>query len=286
MTSGVVARQSSTSRRLRWARAAAGVDLLARRGQKVQGLRVLDEEALLLEEEVGLVDDLGDEFRAQELELGSVRGDHGHLPISALASLTARAAFSAYPWAPISSAHFRVAGAPPTRTLNFPASPLLPRSSMNRFWLSMVVVRRAERQMMSAPFGLGLFDEALELDVGPEVEDLEAVGLEHRRHQVLPDVVDVPLDGPDHDLAQRAGLDVGLGHLRLEDVHGRLHAFGARDELGQEIFALLPQVADLLDAGDVPLVDDLVEVESQADGLQGQLAGRGLSPSTMALRML
>jgi hypothetical protein len=72
-----------------------GVDLHARRREKVQGLRVFDEDALPLEEKVGLLDDLRDEFGAQELELGSFRRYHDHFPIRALASLTAMAAFSA-----------------------------------------------------------------------------------------------------------------------------------------------------------------------------------------------
>ena len=60
----------------------------------------------------------------------------------------------------------------------------------------------------------------------------------------------------------------------LEDGHGRLHGFGAGDELGQEIFALLPELADLLDARHIALFDDLREVQPGRHGLGGEAGGR------------
>ena len=44
--------------------------------------------------------------------------------------------------------------------------------------------------------------ELLGRHVAPEVDDLEAGALEHHRHQVLADVVEVALRGADHDHAQ------------------------------------------------------------------------------------
>ena len=145
---------------------------------------------------------------------------------------------------------------------------------MSRRWFVIVVVSRADRQIRRRADLLGLVDEALELDVGPEVEDLEAAGLEHRRDEVLADIVDVALDRSDDDPAAHPGADVAALELGFEDGHGRFHGLGAGDELGQEIFALLPELADPLDARDVAPFDDFEEVQPGLHRLGGEPGGR------------
>jgi hypothetical protein len=56
--------------------------------------------------------------------------------------------------------------------------------------------------------------------------------LEHHRDEVLADVVDVALDGADHDLAHPLG--VRLGEQRPQDLHPRLHRIRGKEDLGHE----------------------------------------------------
>ena len=51
--------------------------------------------------------------------------------------------------------------------------------------------------------------ELLGVGVDAEIVNLEAGALEHHRHEVLADVVDVALDGADDDLANRLGPGLG-----------------------------------------------------------------------------
>ncbi len=168
-----------------------------------------------------------------------------------------------------------MAGAPPTRTLYFARTSFC----LEHLDQAPLVGHGRRQQGREAdevrPDGLGPLEEPLELDVGPEVEDFEAAGLEHGGDEVLADVVDVALDRADDDLAPAPRLEPRALELGLEDGHGRLHGLGARDELGQEVLALLPELADLLDARDVAVLDDVEEVQPGPDGLPGQPAGGG-----------
>ena len=89
----------------------------------------------------------------------------------------------------------------------------------------------------------------------PEVDDLEAGALEHHPDEVLADVVDVALDGPDHDLAD--GLRAGLGEQRAEDLHAGLHRVRGEEDLGHEQDPVAEVDADDLHAGDERVVEDL-----------------------------
>ena len=66
-----------------------------------------------------------------------------------------------------------------------------------------VVVSRARHPEDVGLVELERGDELVGVGVDPEVDDLEAGALEHHPDEVLADVVDVALDGPDDDLADR-----------------------------------------------------------------------------------
>ena len=76
------------------------------------------------------------------------------------------------------------------------------------------------------------FDEGLGDDLDPEVDDLEAVVGENDLDQVLADVMDVTLDGRQHDLA--AGGGGVCVHEPLEVGDRRFHRLGALQDLGND----------------------------------------------------
>src|SRR6202030_2104793 len=69
-----------------------------------------------------------------------------------------------------------------------------------------------------------------------EIDDLESSALEHHRDQVLADVVNVPLDRPDDDLADR--LDTGFRQQGAQDFHATLHGVRRQQHLGHEQYAV------------------------------------------------
>ena len=75
-------------------------------------------------------------------------------------------------------------------------------------------------------------DEPVGVGVDAQVDDLEAGSFEHHADEVLADVVDVALDGPEDHLADR--LDPGLGQERPEDGHAALHRVRGEQDLGHE----------------------------------------------------
>ena len=68
--------------------------------------------------------------------------------------------------------------------------------------------------------------------VDPQVDHVEPGALQHHRHQVLPDVVDVALHGADHDLAHALG--TGLRQQRSQDLHAGLHRVRGEQHLRHE----------------------------------------------------
>ena len=108
-------------------------------------------------------------------------------------------------------------------------------------------VRHRRRQQRRHAEDVGLVEleggeELVDVGVDAEVDDLEAGAFEHHRHQVLADVVDVALDGADHDLADRFGS--GLGEQRAQDLHPGLHRVGREQHLGHEQDAVAEVDAD------------------------------------------
>ena len=89
-------------------------------------------------------------------------------------------------------------------------------------------------------------------DAGAEVDDLEAGALQEHADEVLADVVQVALDGADHDHAA-AGLLAG-GHVRAQKVEAALHDAGGEQHLGDEALAVAHAHADHLHAGEQRLV--------------------------------
>ena len=96
----------------------------------------------------------------------------------------------------------------------------------------------------------------VDVGVDAEVDDLEAGALHHHRRQVLADVVDVALDGADHDLADRLG--AGLGQQRPQEFHAGLHRVGGEQHLGHEQDAVAEVDADDAHALDERVVEHLV----------------------------
>ena len=90
--------------------------------------------------------------------------------------------------------------------------------------------------------------------VDAEVDDLEPGALEHHRHEVLADVVDVALHGADHDLADALG--AGLGQQRSKDRHARLHRVRGQQHLRNEQDAVAEVDADDAHALDQRVVQD------------------------------
>ena len=140
----------------------------------------------------------------------------------------------------------------------------------------------------------------VDVAVDADVEDLEAGALEHHRHEVLADVVDVALDRADDDLADRLG--AGLGEQRAQDRHPGLHRVGGEQDLGDEQDAVAKVDADDAHALDERFVehpigapaaveedrralDDLVGesvveiVVHLLDEIVVRAAGRGRSPA-------
>ena len=102
--------------------------------------------------------------------------------------------------------------------------------------------------------GLGSLDDLRRRHHDAEIDHLEIVTLQHDADDVLADVVDVALDGGEHDLAgvlAAVALDAGfeiirllLFHERHQPGHRLLHHAGGFHHLRQEHLAVAEQVAD------------------------------------------
>ena len=85
------------------------------------------------------------------------------------------------------------------------------------------------------------------LHVHAQVDDLDAVGAHDRGHDVFAEVVDVVLDGAEHQGAV-ATLDGALEFF-LQGGAGLLEDVGGVDELGEVVLALLEALAHDAHAG-------------------------------------
>ena len=126
---------------------------------------------------------------------------------------------------------------------------------MTTFMYGIVVVSRARHPEDVRLVLLERVDELVGVGVDAEVDDLEAGALEHHPDEVLADVVDVALDRPDDDLADRLG--AGLGEQRAKDLHAGLHRVRGEQDLGHEQDAVAEVDADDLHAGHERVVEDL-----------------------------
>ncbi len=128
----------------------------------------------------------------------------------------------------------------------------------------------------------GLVDELRDRHLDPEVGHLVAVVGQDDVDQVLADVVDVALDGADHDPALAAG--AAAFQVRFEVGHGPLHRLGRLQHERQLHLPGAEQLADHLHALEEHVVDDrqarpaagqgLVEVGGEAVAVPVDDAGR------------
>ena len=120
--------------------------------------------------------------------------------------------------------------------------------------ISVLLTSRPLMPMASALNSLGRLDELGDRHLDPEVVHLVAVVGQDDVDEVLADVVDVALDGAEHDPALAAG--VGLLHVRLEVGHRRLHRLGRLQHERQLHLAGAEQLADHLHPVEQHVVDD------------------------------
>src|SRR5271170_4227078 len=88
----------------------------------------------------------------------------------------------------------------------------------------------------------------------PEIYDLVAVVGEDDVHQVLPDVMDVPLNGGQDDRALPALVDAF--HMWFEESDCCLHGLGRREHEGELHLSGGEQVTDCLHACQEDIVND------------------------------
>ena len=132
--------------------------------------------------------------------------------------------------------------------------------------------------------------------VAAEVDDVVAVVFQQHAHDVLADVVDVPVDGTDDDgtLAGRRGLS--SRSRGTNDLEASLGGLGRGHELRQEEGALLEATTHLVEGWNEDLVDgvegivvleDLCDclgnrsgatLEHERSGAHSGVRGRSISP--------
>ena len=127
--------------------------------------------------------------------------------------------------------------------------------------------------MTSACSLLGAGDEGRGRHVAAAVGDGVAVGLQVGDDDGLADVVDVALHGAHDDGALLLALAAHQGGVA--DPGGGVHRLGGQHQLGQEDLAALEGVADLADAHDEALVDDLAGGHAGGQGAGGDVLGGG-----------
>ena len=85
--------------------------------------------------------------------------------------------------------------------------------------------------------------------------------------------MDVAGDGARDGLAEGLAASAGGVDGRLEHGDGGLHGLGALDQLGEEELALAEEVADLFDALDEALVEDVAGGQAGVETLLGEALG-------------
>ncbi len=98
-------------------------------------------------------------------------------------------------------------------------------------------------------------DQLLRRDLDAEVDDPIAVVAKDDLDEVLADVVDVALDGGQHDGGP--GGRVGLLHEGLEIANRRLHGLRRLEHLGHDELVVVEEAAHLVHAPHERTVDDV-----------------------------
>ena len=104
--------------------------------------------------------------------------------------------------------------------------------------------------------------------------DIEPRDLEHHLHEVLADVVDIPLhSADDHDSVAPALLG-GYGDQGPEHVESRIEGLGAHKQFGDEARALFVKAAQLSHAGNQPAEYRSLRVDAGGHSLACDAGGR------------
>ncbi len=133
----------------------------------------------------------------------------------------------------------------------------------------MVVVRRADSPTTEAPFGFGRVNEDIGCDIVAEIDDLESGAFEHDADEVLADIVQITLDGADHDLAVRRHLS--SEEQRLQEVDAGVHGPRCKEQLGQEDLVRAEALAHHVHPGHQPVIEDLRRRNTGINRLPGEL---------------
>jgi hypothetical protein len=127
-------------------------------------------------------------------------------------------------------------------------------------------------------------DELLGRHVASQIDDLEARPFQHHGHQVLADVVEVPLGGADHDHAQVLLLARGGGDERLEEVEPGVHRARGEEHLGHVVLVAAELLPHHVHAGDEAPEDELLRVHRQRQAVPGLPGHRLLVPENQGPR--
>ena len=106
--------------------------------------------------------------------------------------------------------------------------------------------------------------KALGGHVHTQVDDLKAGALEHHRHQVLADVVQIAAHGPHEHLAD--GFGSARGEQRPDQLERAFHGACGYQKLRHEILVLLEKPADFVHGRDHVIVQERLGVRVLGEG--------------------
>ena len=119
------------------------------------------------------------------------------------------------------------------------------------------------------------FDNALGRYIAAKVEHIVAVVFENDAHDIFADIMYIPLDGGDNDLALAALCLAGSGDLCLDGFKGGLGSGGGLQQLRQKNGAFFKAIAHHVQRRDQRGVDNVQRVTHRQGGFGGG-AGLGL----------
>lgn len=123
-------------------------------------------------------------------------------------------------------------------------------------------------------------DEPFRRHVHAQVDDLKAAPFEHRGHEDLADVVQVALDGADHDAS--GTLHAPLEEVRRDQPEGGLHGSGGDQQFGHEVLVALKPLADLVHRRNHRLGQQGCRIDARGQGSRVTASARFALPVRMA----
>lgn len=127
-------------------------------------------------------------------------------------------------------------------------------------------------------------DEFLRRNVYPEVKNLEPSTFEQGSHKIFSNIVQVSLNGPDDDTAQRAGPT--RDEQRSEQLEGTLHSTRGNQQLRHEIVAALKTLPHFVHGRYQRVVNQVQRVRSFGKVLVRQRAsGLGIALNHRLLKV-